>query len=119
MPRMKDEATLAWEHKLKGGWYWQKWCKSVSDNQSSIYHRGVLLLFLAAAVSENLKDGQLELQLNRAQTYIPEAHRWISEYAQSLNPLALRMYQSGLDEQDLQQLEGSLRKIKREMGWGA
>jgi len=119
MPRMKEEATLAWEHKLKRGWYWQKWCKSVSDNQSSIYHRGVLLLFLAAAVSENLKDGQLELQLSRAQTYIPETHRWISKYARILNPIALRMYQNGLDEQDLQELEGSLRKVKREMGWDA
>jgi hypothetical protein len=119
MPRMKEEATLAWEHKLKRGWYWQKWCKSVSDNQSGINHRGVLLLFLAAAVSEKLKDGQLERQLNRAQTYIPEAHHWISEYAEILNPIALRMYQNGLDEQDLQQLEGSLRKIKGEMGWDA
>jgi hypothetical protein len=119
MPRMKEEATLAWEHKLKRGWYWQKWCKSVSDNQSSINHRGVLLLFLAAAVSEKLKDGQLERQLNRAQIYIPEAHHWISEYAEILNPIALRMYQNGLDEQDLQQLEGSLRKIKGEMGWDA
>jgi hypothetical protein len=98
---------------MREGWYWRQWCRSLLDNKSDIDHRGALLLLSAVSVSEELNDQQLEL----AKTYIPKRLTWVTKAAKMLSPFALRMYQSGLNnQQELDSLKESLRGIQTDPG---
>ncbi|KAE9373214.1 hypothetical protein N431DRAFT_482306 [Stipitochalara longipes BDJ] len=94
---------------MQEGMYWREWCRSLSDNQSDIHHRGALLLLLAAS-RVRLKDDTFSL----AEEYITETFPWVKEIAKIVDSWAFQLYATGIDKEQRRELKGDLRSFGKQ-----